>query len=482
MAAAACILALAACNDDSGIGTDVDAGSITIQATIGRMTKVMNSGVSSTFEAGDRISVYGWTGGAASVPATPEVDGVRYTLGTDGNWTPATPAFWKSGTDAYYFLGICPERDVTSFTADAYKLLPADYAASDLLIATNLGGVKAADGPVKLSFDHVMAKLNVNLKFRNEFGGTPTVSSITVTALDSAAVNYLTKQVTAAGDAADVTIPAAASAATGYALGFSGLMVPQQGVRTVSVTINGRNYVYEAADDIPLHSGKYTTLGLIVGRDTIGLSTISIADWQTGTNLPDAEAVLQKVHAYVDMGNGLKWATCNVGASKPDDYGDYFAWGETATKNNFAWSTYTYNPSGDGTTFTKYNVGGTTILEAKDDAATANWGGNWRTPTDAEWTWLREKCKWDWKTTVDGYAHNGMLVTSNINGNQIFLPAAGYRRDGYLRDGGSYGWYWSSSLYGSYSDFARDVYFNSGGVRWCYDKRCYGQSVRPVTE
>ena len=282
------LLALAACNKE--IAT-TEAGDITIDASIGAMTKVSYDGASTSFTAGDQITVYAWMGSAAAVPDTRVVDGVRNTLGTDGKWTPATQMRWKTVTDAHYFLGVYPAKDITNFTADAYTLDPAAYTASDLLIATNLSGVKASGGPVSLNFDHAMAKLNVNLKFRSQWDATPAVSSVTVTAKKTATVSYLTKAVTATGGTSEVDIPAAASAATGYTLGYSGLQVPQTGVKVVTVTIAGKEYVYESATDIPLESGKYTTLGLIVGKDKLELGSISVADWEAGTTLPDGNAV-----------------------------------------------------------------------------------------------------------------------------------------------------------------------------------------------
>ncbi len=127
--------------------------------------------------------------------------------------------------------------------------------------------------------------------FRSQWGATPSVSGVTAYAKSAANVDYLTKGVTATGDAGAVSIPAA-SAHEGYALGFSGLQVPQKGVRKVTVTIAGKEYVYESAEDIPLASGKITTLGLIVGRETLELAAVNIADWTAGASLEDGEAAI----------------------------------------------------------------------------------------------------------------------------------------------------------------------------------------------
>ena len=189
-------------------------------------------------------------------------------------------------------------------------------------------------------------------------------------------------------------------------------------------------------------------------------------------------------HAYVDLGLSVKWATCNVGANAPEEYGDYFAWGETTTKSTYSWSTYKYC-NGSYTTLTKYNnsssygsVDNKTQLELSDDAAAVNWGGNWRMPTDAEMTELRNNCTWTW-TTQNGV--NGYKVTSNSNGNSIFLPAAGYRGNSDLNLAGSVGFYWSSSLYMGNPVRAYYVYFNSSNVdRYSEGGRYCGRSVRPV--
>ena len=192
-------------------------------------------------------------------------------------------------------------------------------------------------------------------------------------------------------------------------------------------------------------------------------------------------------HEYVDLGlpSGLKWATCNVGAERPEDYGDYFAWGETQPKETYNWSTYKYC-NGTETTLTKYcnnseygNNGFTdnkNVLDLSDDAATVNWGGAWRMPTDAEMTELREKCKWTW-TTQNGV--NGYKVVGP-NGNSIFLPAAGYMSDGSLYNVGFNGYYWSSSLHASFPYYAYLVSFSSSYVYRDGYNRNSGRSVRPV--
>ena len=161
-------------------------------------------------------------------------------------------------------------------------------------------------------------------------------------------------------------------------------------------------------------------------------------------------------YEYVDLGLSVKWATCNVGASKPEEYGDYFAWGEVAPKETYDWSTYKYC-NGSSTTLTKYctnsdfgtfgTIDNKTVLEAADDAARANWGSSWRMPTDAELTELREQCTWTWTTQNGVYGYKVTSKKSGYANKSIFLPAADFRDGSSLDGAGSYGYYWSSSLY-----------------------------------
>lgn len=500
---------LLACTKDPAFP---DAGGITVEASIGALTKVATTGTVSNFETGDAIAVYAWTGSAGEIPATRVVDGVVNTLGRDGKWSPASPMCWTPGTDAHYFLGLSPVHAVSDLTADAY-VLSGDSAADDLLLARNLDGLKPGSGAVALAFSHAMARLTVNVKVRTEFGASPAVS-VSVSAKSGATVNCLTGAVMPTGTASAVSLPAAASAPSGYTHSFSGIQVPQGGVKTITLTVAGKEFVYEAGEDIPLQSGHHTTLGLVLGKDRLELSGVTVGEWADGSALSGGTAAVTSIngHEFVDMGSGLLWATCNVGASSPEEYGDYFAWGETAPKAEYNWGTYQWmeeNQSSwkritkytfadnqkdgtwwyDGDTFKGDKGDGVehkdfASYDYEDDAARANWGGNWRTPTDAEWTWLRDEnnCTWEWTDNYDGKGVKGRIVTSKVNGNQIFLPAAGYRFGAELLNAGSNGYYWSSSLHESNSDLARRVNFDSGGVERRYLSRYCGHSVRPVTE
>lgn len=193
---------------------------------------------------------------------------------------------------------------------------------------------------------------------------------------------------------------------------------------------------------------------------------------------------------YVDLGlpSGTKWATCNVGADSPEQHGDYFAWGETTPKTNYAWSNYEYC-NGTADKLTKYCSNSEygfegftdelTELLPVDDAATVNKGNDWRTPTKAEWQELVDNCTWTW-TTQNGVS--GFAVIGS-NGKSIFLPAAGYYEGENIYDA-NYCEFWSSSL-DTYTPFtASNLYSNNYNNSAYYtvttNWRSYGYPVRPV--
>lgn len=209
-------------------------------------------------------------------------------------------------------------------------------------------------------------------------------------------------------------------------------------------------------------------------------------------------------HEYVDLGLPSKtlWATCNVGAEKPEDYGLYFAWGETegytgktigyttdtSDGHSFNFASYKWC-NGSDSRMTKYSTStkywdsslGTspdqkTVLDAEDDAATTYWGSGWCMPTKLQWDELKNNCTWEWKKVND---KNGYIVTAS-NGNTLFLPAAGYRYGSTIDFVGNYGYYWSSDLGTDYPYNAWLLDLNSSRVFTTTNGRYCGLSVRAV--
>jgi len=196
-----------------------------------------------------------------------------------------------------------------------------------------------------------------------------------------------------------------------------------------------------------------------------------------GNNLcPDAN------HPHmIDLGlpSGTKWACCNVGASKPEEYGNYYAWGETEVKSVYDWNTYPYcyYEYGSGIDWSRYVDIGSDIAGTSYDTATANWGALWRMPTKDQYQELVDNCTSEW-TTQNGV--NGRKFTGP-NGGTVFLPAAGLRGYGEVRWLGSDGQYYSSTLNDVFPAYSYFLIFNSGSVYMeRADYRSYGRSVRPV--
>lgn len=221
------------------------------------------------------------------------------------------------------------------------------------------------------------------------------------------------------------------------------------------------------------------------------LISISLCFVQCETNKIRQNGV-HNGHEYVDLGlpSGLKWATCNVGAESPEQYGDYFAWGEVVFKGYYDWNTYQHCDGVDST-FTKYcydskfGLNGftdtKTTLDPEDDVATVKWGGNWRMPTADELQELHKYCEWIWtqQNGIFGYKVKG------INDNFIFLPAAGSMGGDILYGPNERGWYWSSSLanqskYDKTNEATHMIFSDSNVIPNTALTRRYGFSIRAV--
>ena len=193
---------------------------------------------------------------------------------------------------------------------------------------------------------------------------------------------------------------------------------------------------------------------------------------------------VEPVKEYVDLGLTVMWATCNVGAAKPEEAGYYYAWGETEQKDEYSWRTYKWC-AGKEDTFTKYNsqkktgkVDNKTVLDPEDDVAHVKWGGDWQMPIAEYMNELRNYCTWTW-TTQNGV--NGYKIQSRFNDNSIFLPATGYQWSRWLYDRDEYASYWGLRNYYNDCYYADNIMFDSESYTKYYGgNRIYGRNVRPV--
>lgn len=280
----AMVLTLGSCSDnENGIGGETSKY-ITVSTSIGNMTRVATDAKGGqTFEEGDEISVYAWTGDATVAPETSErvVNNAINKL-TNGSWVSTPQMLWKNNRDKHYFIGVYPTAAISDLSAGEYTFDETKQVESDLLVAVNKDGLSYnvdEQQTVPLTFTHVMAKLVVNLTYKNQWGTEgPTVDKVAVgNAAKKATVNYLTKVVTpsaVAEDKADFDMPALTANKQ-----YASIIIPQDGVQKITITIGGKDFIYDNGTPFKLESGKITTVNLEVGRDVIKLGDVNISDW-----------------------------------------------------------------------------------------------------------------------------------------------------------------------------------------------------------
>lgn len=327
-----------------------------------------------------------------------------------------------------------------------------------------------ADGDLNVSIS--LAPLTSRIRFTGKSGTSFSLGGVTTYTAFSRTTGKLT------ATTADVSTSVKSTGYTPYIYGvFSSSSEPSFVVKIDGVVLKT---VFDSSTNV-----------LKVGHS--GYMAVPTADSHRGWKLVEGDGDDggddANGHAYVDLGltSGTLWATMNVGATSPEDYGDYFAWGEVTGydngKTSFSWSTYKYC-NGSSSSMTKYctsssygTVDNKTELELSDDAARHNWGGSWRMPSKEQFQELYDECTWTW-TTQGGV--NGYRVSSKKNANTLFLPAAGCRATS-LNSAGSYGNFWSRSLFTGGSNGAYDLGFGSSDVNPSGNGgRYYGRSVRPV--
>ena len=279
-------LTLGSCSDnENGIGGETSKY-ITVSTSIGNMTRVAtDANGGQTFEEGDEISVYAWTGDATTVPAATGrvVDNAINKL-TKGSWISTPQMLWKNNRDKNYFIGVYPKKAISDLAAGEYVFDATKQVESDLLVAVNIDGITAeGKQAVPLTFTHVMAKLVVNLAYKNQWGTEgPTVDKVAVVnAAKKATVNYLTKVVTpsaVAEDKADFDMPVLTANKK-----YASIIIPQDGVQKIIITIGGKDFIYDNGTPFKFESGKITTINLEVGRDQVILDEVKISNWTEGS-------------------------------------------------------------------------------------------------------------------------------------------------------------------------------------------------------
>lgn len=445
------------------------------------------TGFQTVWAEGDVLGIYPIGGDQVSFPLS---DGVGTTTAQfdGGSW--ALRGTYKYA--AYYpFSTDCYTIDQTAIPVSYLGQVQtgnnstAHLAAYDFMAAA--GTQPSSNGSVDLQFNHVGCFLRMQLTMPN----AGTYTSVSIETDGGSFTTQGTVNLAAA-------TPALSATATSEKLTL--------GLNNVTTTEANQTivlYMMVAPGNLSTHTLTFTVeddAENTYTKTAAGKNMVATYAYDYSLTLEASNTYMG--HEYVDLGlpSGLQWATCNVGADSPEEYGDYFAWGETegynSGKTNFSWSTYKWMQKGysDWQHITKYTYAdgqksgiwydsngnfigdNKTVLDPSDDAAHVNWGGSWRMPTYEELDELKTKCTWEW-TTQNGV--HGNKVTGP-NGNSIFLPAAGYPTSSGLIYAGSYGDYWSSSLSTSYSDDAYFLFFGWEGVVWFYDDRDDGLSVRPV--
>ena len=504
--------AFASCSNTE---TDVDDASAEVKVPLTISAATIESGSearkasydANSFEKGDVIGLYILASDCESpydtaencynIPAT--YDGSQWILSQDV-YLSDDYAF----VIAYYpysesYGNVFP--DANEWITLPISIVPVDNEQSDVLTSADFEGYNNNNSEVTLTFSHVLSRITLSITVDDTLDKNADLISASLyektgKLVTSAQLGFswdwfglIESDEYFSEEYFTLSCMTSLSSSTAYVVDFlidpststnliaSLLINSNSGVCDIALPSNGWKsgyqytyYLYGTApeDEEEQISFEVVSSSYIEGWTDKGtVDEIDIEYEDTEEDATDNSDTLNGYEA-VDLGLSVKWATCNVGAESPEDYGNYYAWGETETKNVY------YN-----TTSVTYEMSLSDFSgKTKYDAATANWGGSWRMPTSTELEELVENCTWTWTTqnSVKGY-----LVTGT-NGNSIFLPAAGYISIRSLSNVGTSGHYWTSTPYGSYDKSAYQLLFGSGYQSVGNAVRYYGHTVRPVTD
>ncbi len=423
-----------------------------------------------------------------------------FTTGNAGAMSPTnTVPYYPAGSQNIDIVAYYPAMAGTTFTVQAAQTTDANYKASDLMFASVTNQAKQAEA-VNLAFTHKLAKLCVNITAGQ---GVSSINSL----------NVLNVKPTVSFNQATGVVGEAIGDATSIAMSNNGAaVIPAQTINggLLSIVTDKGTATYTVSDKA-FESGKAYTINITVNLRAIG-TTNAITDWTTQGTV----AVVSR--PFVDMGavtigrvtKNIKWSTCNMGASYPWEYGDYYAWGAIVPfyqdgysqespcthwiegKSGYGWDDAPYYKG--SLEFSKYVAPGNSFADYnyEDDPARVWWKGNWRVPTYDEWAALCDFDFYKWEYTTDylgdGSNHAGMIVTRKPNtgpcsGNSIFLPAAGCRSLHIIQDAGYFGYYYASTTPGGHDAsglaFGCDPPEYAAIDGFC---RCDGNTIRPVFE
>lgn len=417
---------------------------------------------------------------------------------------------WSKGDEIKYYT-VSKQASAASTTiiidgSSAYLEIPrgrndefinAVYGATQLKSSTSTESILYVTSPVKdaqryTSFAeaHICAAFsndieNPELKFHN---AAPVFKFTSVAAVSKVVFHGNNDEIIAAGTNGDLKISYSGGALTTEAASSGG--------KSITITSNGEESDFYFAV-LPVNFANGITVdcydadnALLFSKKAGGpINTVSGSGTVKVLNLGNAQDwIASAPPTAIDLGLSVKWASFNVGATKPEEYGDYFAWGETAPKGEYKWANYQFGTSKNGP-FSKYVLDSTygtidhkTVLDLADDAAHTAWGDDWRMPTKEEVSELMNSsnCTWTW-TTKNGVP--GYKVTSRKSGytaNSIFLPANGMESGSSVSDGGTVGNYWTASISAAYPYYAISPFFDSSSKNSdnCY--RYFGLGIRPV--
>lgn len=462
----ALLLSLSACSneDDFQVGISTgDVNHITMTATDFEYPttrtdfEIGTSGAAFKWAANDTVGIFPNEGSQVYFPMTSGA-GTNSATFTGGGWALKSSATYA----AYYpFIGnmyLDQTKIPVSYTGQTQtgNGSTAHLGAYDFMAAS---ATTAENGGVNFTFKHLGCLVQLKITVPD----VGTLSSVTLSADEEVFVEKGYIDLTA-------TTPIIVSTQTASSLNIN--------LKEVTTTVTDEVvtvYFMIAPADM---TGKTLTVKF---GDTE--KTVEAKNFETGKAYQLATPSEVSGPVAVDLGLSVKWASCNVGATAPEEYGDYFAWGETAPKSNYDYNSLILDKIQTGLGASGV-VDSNNNLTAVYDAATANWGENWRIPTHEEINELLNNCTWTW-TIQNGT--NGYLVSSKINDNSIFLPTGGYRQETWEASFvGECGFYWSATY--DWDIFMFCLQFNNNGIdtpyRGCNNDWdfCYGFSIRPVAE